>query len=88
MKVSVAGVNSIDAQFRDGTLRTPLPFIPGQEGAGVVSAVGAQVKVVKVGDRVAWSGIAGLLRGIRTVTRKNISCPCPRQSPTSKPPRP
>jgi NADPH:quinone reductase len=59
VKVSVAGVNSIDGQFRDGTLRTPLPFIPGQEGAGVVSAVGAQVKVVKVGDRVAWSGVLG-----------------------------
>ena len=50
VKVSVAGVNAIDGQFRDGSLRTPLPFIPGQEGAGVVSAVGAQTKTVKVGD--------------------------------------
>ena len=59
VKVSVAGVNSIDGQFRDGTLRTPLPFIPGQEGAGVVTAVGAQTKAVKIGDRVAWSGTLG-----------------------------
>ena len=59
VKVSVAGVNSIDGHFRDGSLRTPLPFIPGQEGAGVVSAVGAQAKTVKVGDRVAWSGVLG-----------------------------
>ena len=59
VKVSVAGVNSIDAQFRDGRLRTPLPFIPGQEGAGVVTAVGPQAKLVKVGDRVAWSGTLG-----------------------------
>ncbi len=59
VKVSVAGVNSIDGHFRDGTLRTPLPFIPGQEGAGVVSAVGSQTKTVKVGDRVAWSGVLG-----------------------------
>jgi len=59
VKVAVAGVNSIDAQFRDGRLRTPLPFIPGQEGAGVVTAVGPQVKMVKVGDRVAWSGTLG-----------------------------
>jgi NADPH2:quinone reductase len=56
VKVSVAGVNSIDGHFRDGRLRMPLPFIPGQEGAGVVTAVGAQVKTLKVGDRVAWSG--------------------------------
>jgi NADPH2:quinone reductase len=59
VKVSVAGVNAIDGQFRDGSLRTPLPFIPGQEGAGVVSAVGPQAKTVKVGDRVAWSGVLG-----------------------------
>jgi NADPH2:quinone reductase len=59
VKVSAAGVNSIDSQFRDGSLRTPLPFIPGQEGAGVVTEVGAQAKTVKVGDRVAWSGVLG-----------------------------
>jgi NADPH2:quinone reductase len=56
VKVSVVGVNSIDGHFRDGRLRMPLPFIPGQEGAGVVTAVGTQVKTLKVGDRVAWSG--------------------------------
>lgn len=59
VKVSVAGVNSIDGQFRDGRLRTPLPFVPGQEGSGVVTAVGPQTKLVKVGDRMAWSGTLG-----------------------------
>jgi NADPH2:quinone reductase len=59
VKVSVAGVNAIDGYFRDGRFRTPLPFIPGQEGAGVVTAVGAQAQTVKVGDRVAWSGVLG-----------------------------
>jgi NADPH2:quinone reductase len=59
VKVSVAGVNSIDGHFRDGSLRTPLPFIPGQEGAGAVTAVGTQAKGVRVGDRVAWSGALG-----------------------------
>jgi NADPH:quinone reductase len=59
VRVALAGVNSIDGQFRDGRLRMPLPFIPGQEGAGVVTAVGPQAKTVKVGDRVAWSGTLG-----------------------------
>jgi NADPH:quinone reductase len=59
VKVTAAGVNAIDGQFRDGRLRTPLPFIPGQEGAGVVTAVGSEAKAVKVGDRVAWSGTLG-----------------------------
>jgi NADPH2:quinone reductase len=59
VRVSTAGVNAIDGYFRDGRFRTPLPFIPGQEGAGVVTAVGAQAKTVKAGDRVAWSGVLG-----------------------------
>ena len=59
VRVSTAGVNAIDGYFRDGRFRTPLPFIPGQEGAGVVTAVGAQVKTVKAGDRVSWSGVLG-----------------------------
>ncbi|MGA8286134.1 MAG: quinone oxidoreductase [Candidatus Sulfotelmatobacter sp.] len=59
VKVSVAGVNAADGYFRDGRFRTPLPFIPGQEGAGVVTEVGEQAKLVKVGDRVAWSGVLG-----------------------------
>ena len=59
VRVSIAGVNSIDGRFRDGSWRTPLPFTPGQEGAGLVTAVGALAKTVKVGDRVAWSGALG-----------------------------
>ncbi|HEY6770638.1 MAG TPA: quinone oxidoreductase [Candidatus Sulfotelmatobacter sp.] len=59
VKVAAAGVNSIDAQFRDGSFKTPVPFVPGQEGAGVVTAVGSEVKLLKVGDRVAWSGMLG-----------------------------
>jgi len=59
IRVSVAGVNSIDGHFRDGSFRTPVPFIPGQEGAGVVESVGTQVKTAKPGDRVAWSGTLG-----------------------------
>jgi NADPH2:quinone reductase len=59
VKVTAAGVNSIDIYFRDGRYKMPLPFIPGQEGAGVVTAVGAEAKSVKVGDRVAWSGTVG-----------------------------
>ena len=75
VKVSVAGVNSIDGHFRDGRLRTPLPFIPGQEGAGVVTAVGAQAKTVKVGDRVAWSGALGSYAEY-VVSPRSIWCRC------------
>jgi NADPH2:quinone reductase len=59
VKLAASGVNFIDVYFREGRYKTPLPFVPGQEGAGVVTAVGAEVKSVKVGDRVAWSGLQG-----------------------------
>ena len=59
VKVAAAGVNAIDAQFREGVFKTPVPFVPGQEGAGVVTAIGPGVKCLKVGDRVAWSGTLG-----------------------------
>jgi len=45
--------------FREGRYPTALPFIPGQEGAGLVTAVGSDVTQVKVGDRVAYTGALG-----------------------------
>ena len=57
--MAAAGVNFIDTYHREGRYPVALPFVIGQEGAGVVSAVGAEVKSVKAGDRVAWTGIMG-----------------------------
>jgi NADPH:quinone reductase len=59
VKIAASGVNFIDVYHREGRYPVGLPFVIGQEGAGVVSAVGADVKSVKAGDRVAWAGIMG-----------------------------
>jgi NADPH:quinone reductase len=59
VKVSASGVTFIDVYHREGRYPVPVPFVIGQEGAGVVSAVGSDAKSVKVGDRVAWAGIMG-----------------------------
>jgi NADPH2:quinone reductase len=59
VKLAASGVNFIDIYFREGRYKAPLPFVLGQEGAGVVTAVGTEVKPVKVGDRVAWFGPFG-----------------------------
>ncbi len=59
VKLAASGVNFIDVYFREGRYKSPLPFVLGQEGAGVVTAVGADVKSVKAGDRVAWTGLQG-----------------------------
>jgi NADPH2:quinone reductase len=50
------GLNFIDVYFRTGLYPMPLPSGLGQEGAGVVEAVGAGVTHVQVGDRVAYAG--------------------------------
>lgn len=54
IQVRASGVNFIDIYFREGIYKTPLPFIPGQEGAGVIVEVGGNVKNFRVGDSVAW----------------------------------
>src|SRR5215813_9401938 len=59
VNLKAAGVNLIDVYHREGRYPAQLPFVPGQEGAGVVSAVGPEVKNVMVGDRVASAGIQG-----------------------------
>jgi NADPH2:quinone reductase len=50
------GVNFIDVYFRTGLYPQPLPSGLGQEGAGVVEAVGEGVTHVKAGDRVVYAG--------------------------------
>jgi NADPH:quinone reductase len=59
VKLAASGVNFIDVYHREGRYKLALPFVPGQEGAGVVTEVGAEVKSVKPGDHVAWSGPLG-----------------------------
>jgi NADPH2:quinone reductase len=60
VKLAASGVNFVDVYFREGRYKAAeLPFVLGQEGAGVVTDVGAEAKSVKVGDRVAWTGVQG-----------------------------
>ena len=59
VKLSASGVNFIDVYQREGRYKVALPFVPGQEGAGVVNAVGAGLLNMKKGDRVAWAGPLG-----------------------------
>ena len=59
IQIEACGVNFIDVYQREGRYAVPLPFIPGQEAAGTVIAVGPDVTAVKVGDRVAWCHVMG-----------------------------
>ena len=58
---TVIGLNYIDVYFRTGLYPVPngLPMVPGNEGAGIVTALGEGVSQFKVGDRVAYVGPLG-----------------------------
>ncbi|MBT0895508.1 NADPH:quinone reductase [Geobacter hydrogenophilus] len=59
VRLHAVGVNPVDAYIRSGQYRPDLklPYTPGLDGAGVISAVGSEVKHRRVGQRVyvAWS---------------------------------
>jgi NADPH2:quinone reductase len=59
VKLAAAGVNFIDIYHRKGQYPGKLPLTLGQEGAGVVDAIGAEVADLKPGDRVAYASVQG-----------------------------
>ncbi|KAB2851213.1 MAG: quinone oxidoreductase [Hyphomicrobiaceae bacterium] len=60
LRQHAVGLNYIDVYLRTGLYPQPsFPFVPGMEGAGEVIKVGAAVKDLKVGDRVAYAGPPG-----------------------------
>lgn len=59
VRLEAIGVNFIDVYHRTGLYPMPLPFTPGSEGAGVVESVGANVRDVRPGDRVAYAMARG-----------------------------
>ena len=62
------GLNFIDIYYRTGLYATALPHGLGFEGAGVVEAVGSNVKFLKAGDRVAYpQGPIGAYSELRTM---------------------
>ena len=59
VQIKAAGVNFIDVYFREGRYPAPIPFINGQEAAGIIVAVGPDVTTLRLGDRVAYTGLLG-----------------------------
>ncbi|HEU5130886.1 MAG TPA: quinone oxidoreductase, partial [Pyrinomonadaceae bacterium] len=59
VNIKAAGINFIDVYVREGRYPTPVPFVCGQEGAGVVTEIGSEVTTLKPGDRVAYTSVLG-----------------------------
>lgn len=59
LKQTAIGLNFIDTYQRSGLYPVQTPFVAGNEGAGVVTAIGEGVTDLKLGDRVAYMGLIG-----------------------------
>jgi len=59
VKVDAAGLNFIDVYQRSGLYKLDMPLTLGLEAGGTVSAVAQGVTEVKVGDKVAYTGVPG-----------------------------
>jgi NADPH2:quinone reductase len=68
VRMRAAGVNPVDVYLHTGTYarKPPLPYTPGQDGAGDVEAVGAGVTDLKPGDRVYIAGVGNTIAGAGT----------------------
>lgn len=67
------GVNFVDVYMRKGVYKSPgFPLINGQEGAGVVEAVGEGVTLVKPGDRVVYQGVMGAYAEERLIPAEKL----------------
>jgi len=77
VRVRAAGVNPVDAYMHSGTYaRKPLlPYTPGQDGAGEVVAVGADVTDFKAGDRVYVCGVGNTIAGAGTYAELALCVP-------------
>jgi len=77
VRVRAAGVNPVDAYMHTGTYvrKPPLPYTPGQDGAGEVQSAGADVKNFKAGDRVYIAGVGNTAAGAGTYAELALCSP-------------
>ena len=77
VRVRAAGVNPVDAYIASGTYprKPPLPYTPGQDGAGEIVSAGAEVKGFKAGDRVYICGVGNTVAGAGTYAELALCIP-------------
>lgn len=71
VEVAAAGVNYVDTYHRSGIHPIPLPFVPGREGAGIVTAIGSEVSTPRGGRPGGLGDWPGQLRGAGPSSRRS-----------------
>ncbi|HZD50047.1 MAG TPA: quinone oxidoreductase [Silvibacterium sp.] len=72
VRIHASGINFIDIYYREGRYKIALPFIDGQEAAGVVESIGPDVTGFAPGDPVAWCSILGTYAEYATVPAERL----------------
>lgn len=72
IKIEAIGLNFLDCYFRSGLYKTALPFTPGSEAAGAVTAIAPDVTTVRVGDRVSYAPAMGAYAEYAVVTADRL----------------
>ncbi|SMH47988.1 quinone oxidoreductase family protein [Mesorhizobium australicum] len=74
IRQTAVGLNFIDVYYRTGLYPAPagLPLVPGNEAAGVVTALGEGVTDLKVGDRIAYAGPIGAYAQDRAIAADRL----------------
>lgn len=74
IRQAAIGLNFIDVYFRTGLYKSAegLPFIPGKEGAGTITAIGDNVSRFAVGDRVAYASADGAYASERNIDANQL----------------
>lgn len=72
LRHTVIGLNFVEVMQRRGRFPFRLPFVPGNEGAGIVEAVGSDVTEFKTGDRVAYAPVPGAYSEVRVIAADRL----------------
>lgn len=72
LRQTAIGLNFVDTYQRSGLYPMKMPFVAGNEAAGVVTALGPDVEGLRVGDRVAYQGQIGAYASERLVSAERL----------------
>ncbi|WP_375452114.1 quinone oxidoreductase [uncultured Devosia sp.] len=72
IRQTAIGVNFVDTYQRSGLYAVPTPFVAGNEGAGIVTAIGGGVTLFRPGDRVVYQGQTGSYADERVLDAERV----------------